>query len=327
MTTNHARTFALFWGYTLCLGIWYSAWVTIGDSLWWLALLNRVAMWGFLPLPLLLVLTACYPRWRNLLALLPALCIAALVLGPLLVPQLPPAATHPRLRVVSFNVLFQNSTPEALAATIRSADADVVALQEVQPPLMAYLADTLRASYPYTMIAPRHPYGSPALLSRFPFQKARILDLQADRSAVLVEIAHAGQPITIISAHLLAYGLPWVKWSDLPAVVNQRVYEQERQATRIVEATAGITSTVIVACDCNSPETSGAARLLYSAFQSSARTAGWSWRAFGQPGAHPDLAPDHIDYVFYRGTLQAVAHYLLDAQGGSDHHAVVAEFG
>jgi endonuclease/exonuclease/phosphatase (EEP) superfamily protein YafD len=320
--------FFLILGYTFLLVIWYSAWMTIGDSLWWLALLNRVVMWAFLPLPVLLLLTTRRPRCRKLLCLLPGLFITALVLGPLLVPHLPPTPTHPRLRVLSFNVLFNNPTPAALVATIRSADADVVALQEVQPPLMEQLIDTFRTSYPYTVIAPHHPYGTPALLSRIPFQATQILDLQADRSAVLVQIEYTGQPITIVSAHLLAYGLEWVSWSDLPAVVNQRVREQERQAARILAATAGdAPSSVIVACDCNSPETSGTTRLFYRAFQSSARAAGWSWRAFSQPGAHPDLAPNHIDYVFYRGALQAVAHYLLEEQGGSDHHPVVAEFG
>lgn len=213
-------------------------------------------------------------------------------------------------------------------ATIRAADADIVALQEVQPQLMEYLARAFETSYPYAVSAPSHPYGAPAILSRLPFQAVEILDLQADRAAVLVRIEHAGQPVTIVSAHLLAYGLEWVSWPDLPAVVNQRVREQERQAARILAATsAAAQPNVIVACDCNSPETSGPTRLLYSAFQSSARAAGWSWPAFSQPGASLDLAPDHIDYIFYRGMFQAVAHYRLVERGGSDHYPLVAEFG
>ena len=300
----------------------------IGDLVWWLALINHVAMWGFLPLPLFLLLASRRPCRRNLLYLMPALLIATLVLGPLLVPYLPPTSTRPLLRILSFNVLFNNPAPAALFHTIRTADADVVALQEVQPALMQRLVQEFGTAYPYSVIAPTHPYGTPAIFSRVPFQETQILDLQADRSAVLVHIEHAGQPVIIVSAHLLAYGLEWVSWSELPQVVSQRVADQQQQARRILAATAAAPQTaVIVACDCNSPETAGTARLFYGAFQSSARVAGWSWPAFSHPGAQPDLAPNHIDYVFYRGPLQAVAHYRLQDQGGSDHHPIVAVFG
>jgi endonuclease/exonuclease/phosphatase (EEP) superfamily protein YafD len=315
-------------GYSLLLVAWYCAWIVFGDTIWWLALINHVAVWGFLPLPILLLLVSRRPCRRSLLCLMPAFLIATLALGPLLIPHLPPAATRPSLRILSFNVLFNNPTPAALFRTIRSAEADVIALQEVQPALMQRLMQEFGAAYPYSVIAPTHPYGTPAILSRIPFQATQVLDLQADRSAVLVHIEHAGQPVVIVSAHLLAYGLEWVSWSELPQVVRQRVAEQQQQARRILAATVSDPqTTVIVACDCNSPETAGTARLFYGAFESSVRAAGWSWPAFSHSGSQPDLAPNHIDYLFYRGPLQAVSHYRLHDRGGSDHHPIVAVFG
>jgi hypothetical protein len=64
--------FHLALGYSFVLLIWYSAWVLVGDRVWWFALINHVAVWGFLPLPFLLLYAARSRFRRNLLFLLPA---------------------------------------------------------------------------------------------------------------------------------------------------------------------------------------------------------------------------------------------------------------
>lgn len=89
--TNQPRVHPLMYGYMFFIVSWYSAWMTIGDAIWWLALINRVVMWAFLPLPLLLLLAIRRATRRSLLALLPALGIAVLVFGPLLAPHPPPS--------------------------------------------------------------------------------------------------------------------------------------------------------------------------------------------------------------------------------------------
>jgi endonuclease/exonuclease/phosphatase (EEP) superfamily protein YafD len=203
----------------------------------------------------------------------------------------------------------------------------VLALQEVQPEQMDVLVRQLSDDYPHHLLAPAHPYGTTAIFSRLPFQEARIVDLQADRPAVLVQVEYQSRSVIVVSAHLLSYGLVWVPWSDIPRVSGQRIAEQNRQARNLIAVTqAGPNTSVIVACDCNSPETGGTARILYQAFQSSSHTAGWNTVPLTRPGTQLDLSPNHIEYLFFRGPLRPIAHYHLLDSGGSDHYPFVAEF-
>jgi hypothetical protein len=61
-------------GYSAAIGIWFGLRLLVFDQIWWMLILNSIAVYLFAPLPLLLALAAWRRRMRALLALgLPAL--------------------------------------------------------------------------------------------------------------------------------------------------------------------------------------------------------------------------------------------------------------
>ena len=79
----------------------------------------------------------------------------------------------PRLRVFSANILFTNTDMGGIAAEIRAADPDVVALQEVSPFNLSGLeAEGLLADYPHRWVDARPDTLGTAILSRLPLEDA-----------------------------------------------------------------------------------------------------------------------------------------------------------
>ena len=118
------------------------------------------------------------------------------------------------LRIVTFNVEYARRITEAVAAlrTEPLAGADVIALQEMDAPGVASIAQALGMNYVYYP-ASRHPktgrdFGT-AVLSPWPIEashkvllpgRARV-NHQA-RAAVAAVVRVAGKPITVYSVHL-----------------------------------------------------------------------------------------------------------------------------
>ncbi len=105
-------------------------------------------------------------------------------------------------------------------------------------------------------------FGTTAVFSRHPLADSYVLNLQADRPAVVVKTKVNERELTFISAHLLAYGLWWVAWKDIPQVVEQRTGDQNRQVELLLAEIERQEGTVILGCDCNSYETSSSVKIL-----------------------------------------------------------------
>jgi len=301
-------------------------WLVVRDSWWWLALLNRVASYMFVPVPAIALLAAVN-RWRRVIevSLVPPL-IFSLIFWPYVIPHAAPTAAHSDLRVMTYNVLYSNTNSDAVAAIIQAYRPDLVGLQEVQPKMMAALVERLGTAYPYSLMGTEHPYGTTAAFSRYPVQESYILDLAYDRPAVVLKVTVQGIAVTFISAHLLAYGLEWAGLPDIPRVVSQRVHDQEYQARRLVDEIQKQDGTAILACDCNSQETAGAYRLLAESLTNAARTVGWVATPPALSGTRRDTDVRHFDYVFYHGSLKTIEADAVQDYGGSDHLPIITLF-
>lgn len=312
--------------YSALITIWFGLWLTVRDGWWWLTVINRFGLQLFAPVLIILPL-ALFSRRREAIA---ASLIPPLVFGALYWPYFTPCLARPNqtpsLRVMTYNVLFSNKDYDAVANVILTHRPDLVALQEVQPEMMGALVERLGETYPHSLMSGEHPYGTTAVFSRHPFLDSYVLNLKADRPAVVVKISAGGETVTFVSAHLLAFGVQWVSPAEIPATINQRVFEQGRQAQMLVEEIEGQGGAGIVACDCNSKETSGSYRILAGAMKNAAREARWAINAPLLAGARRDADLQHIDYVFYRGALEAMNVYAIRDWGGSDHAPVLATF-
>lgn len=318
-------------GYVSLMAIWFGLWLTVKDSWWWLVHINRIVPWLFVPVPILLVglLVARQKRWA-LLLVMPVGLFAGFY-WPYLVPRAVSTPSRSVLKVMTFNVLYSNEEYEAVAQTILTYQPDLVALQEVQPAMMAALQERLRQDYPYSFMNAAKTFGTTAAFSRYPVSEAYAVDLDSYRSpldlsrpAAVLKVMVDGKPVTFISTHLLAYGLEWVVRDDVwqfPQATDDRVTDQEAQAELLLSESPEAAK--IVACDCNSPETAGAYRILGEALTNSVRETGWLVGDLPFEGLKPDTALDHIDFVFYKGPWKAIGTYTVQDSAGSDHKPVL----
>lgn len=308
--------------YVFLIGVWAAVWWFAGDATWWLTLLNRFVPYLFLPVPLMLL-----PIWRTrqyklvTWLLLPSF-IFGLLYYPYFWPKLTPAAQTADLTVMTYNVLFSNGRYDAVAELILTQQPDLIALQEVQPEMMTALQARLAAEYPFSQMGTENPYGTTAVFSRTPITNSYILDLQADRPAVVVHTEVNGQPVTFAAVHLLAYGLQWVPLAEIPAAVMERTTTQNQQARLLLEALEDEPGIVIIGCDCNSKETSSSYRILVEQMQNTSRVVGW----WGN-GRNHDQNLQHIDYLFFRGWLTPLKIQALPNSGCSDHAPIVGWYG
>ncbi|MFN8426132.1 MAG: endonuclease/exonuclease/phosphatase family protein [Anaerolineales bacterium] len=203
---------------------------------------------------------------------------------------------------------------------------DLVALQEVQPEMMSELEERLGDEYPYSLMGTQNDYGTTAVFSRYPVTGAYVLDLQADRPAVIVKTKINDQEITFVSVHLLAYNLWWTKLKVIPATVMERTFNQNRQASLVLGESRIQQGIVLIGCDCNSYETSSSYRILSSRLKNSAREVGWVVGGDVFPGTKQDIYLQHIDYVWYRGAINPMNVSKITDSGGSDHLPVLAVF-
>ncbi len=311
--------------YLLGITVWFVFWFLIQDGQWLLTLVNRFVPWLFLPLVVLLPLSLGLRLYRSAVVLCLPLILFVTLFAPYVLPK-PAIKTESDLRVMSYNVLLVNEDYDAVAEAILSQKPDLVALQEVQPEMMAELQSRLEDTYPYSELSWEHEFGTTAIFSRYPIDLSFVLDLENDRPAVVVQTEIDQTPITFISAHLNAYGLKWIEPFDRPQVINLRTQAQNRQAEILVNFIENEPGTVILGCDCNSLETSESMRMLADVVKNGAREVGWRPTAAVLEQSEHDHGLGRIDYVLFKGDLQPVGAYKLKNTGGSDHQPVLIHF-
>ena len=172
-----------------------------------LALTEVFAPWLFLPLLVLLPFAWALRDRVLVIALVLAAVTFAVHLGPALVPAAqpqPPAGAVP-VRVASWNIYIRNPAARVVAA-VRSLDADVVGLVEVNPRQAARLnADpTLHARYRTVLMVPEANRG---LLSRYPLIDSGVREDPSGRPGSGLLWARLdlgdGRRLTVVVAHPL----------------------------------------------------------------------------------------------------------------------------
>ncbi len=191
---------------------------------------------------------------------------------------------------------------------------------------MRELQKRLQEEYPYSLLGTENDYGTTAVFSRYPFTESYILDLQADRPAVVVTVEIQGEIITFVSAHLLAYNLWWTNPKDIPATVMERTFNQNRQAALLIDEIKSKEGIVILGCDCNSYETSSSYRLLDQVLDNSARSNTRFAPIDSSGELKRDVLPWHIDFVWYKGEVLPAGTYKVSDSGGSDRLPVLSIF-
>ena len=220
-----------------------------------------------------------------------------------------PAADSPVMRLYSANLWARNQDVEAIAASIREADADVVVLIELGDAPAARLDEVL-AGYPHRVATPRidRPSG-PArsvVASRLPLKA--IADRPDGLHAVAATVSTSDGPVHLLGVHLTR---PWPfedQWGQI---------SQTMALEAVVEDLDG---PVVVAGDFNSVSNARIGRQVKGDIGLHA--------APGFPGTWPAFLPSPlgitIDQVWATPDLAFVSR-RLGAANGSDHRPVVTE--
>lgn len=307
--------------------IWFAFWLVFGDSHWFLTALNRWISYLFIPTILIILLAIAQRRVEIIGITVIPIIIFFYLYGAHFLPTKKGANTSVDFRVMTFNVLYSNRNYEKITNLMQNQQPDLVALQEVQPEMLAELTENLNLIYPSSFIAPANDYGTTSILSRHPIISSTAIPLGVDRPASMVEIVLDDKVVQFISIHLQAYGIHNFPLSEIPEAVELRTVQQNTQVKLLLEKLELLTGEIqIIGCDCNSKETSSSYRLLSQEFSDASRQVGFWLGSPLSPGETRNLSLDDIEFIFYRGALNPITTRIIINKAGSDHRPLIAEF-
>lgn len=220
------------------------------------------------------------------------------------------------LRILTFNIGNGRAHPGALTAMLRSADWDLVALQEVSESQGLALARETADSYPHRVIHGRGVAGK-ALLSKHPIADHEEMLLPCGRPHLRADVEVSGGTIQIIVAHVplehAALGL-----------IGPAANEIDLLAKRTIAA-----SRALLVGDFNKTPFSFLYRRLrghglLDAFPQAGSGFGFTFPVFGRFYRLPLPPVVRIDYIWHTPGLR-VTGCRTGPDGGSDHLPLQAE--
>jgi endonuclease/exonuclease/phosphatase (EEP) superfamily protein YafD len=243
--------------------------------------------------------------------------------------QAPRPDGHPTLRVMTFNLWFDNENIGKTANYLATSGAEVIGLVEVTPRLKEGLTG-LKAVYPYsidcvgsaprcqTMLFSKYPLRNAyagAIAGRYPY--IAIAEVDKPGATITVGVTHLSWPLSTAPRPALVaidLGEPVPELPDVPAL------EQSVQAANLADFLTGQPGDLVLMGDFNSASWSP----LHKSFRAATGLAEhrglmptwptWAWPIFRLP----------IDHVFVRGNLRLV-QAETGPNVGSDHLPVEAE--
>ena len=283
----------------------------VGDSFWWLALLNAFVIYTFFPLLVLMPLALLMGLWRDFIRLGLVGLLAVVWFGPFFQPvNAPTAGDGTQLTMITFNMMQdENEEPTAAFDWLETVEADLVLLQEV-PTTYRDGIPQLEDVLPEQVLVDG---GRRLVLSRYPLEQ-----MPDDRVLITVD----GQQIMLFNVHLAwpfitEGGRGGITPDDVPylgLLLNYEESERNTQLRALLDQVEAETLPVIVAGDLNMSQHSliysELALLLEDAFRETSGGLGHTW-----PSHTPLL---RLDYVWYSDGLQALSTNIGD-DIGSDH--------
>jgi vancomycin resistance protein VanJ len=223
---------------------------------------------------------------------------------------------------MTYNTLGPHVGTSNVVEIIRAENADVVALQELNPRLAAVLEAELAAEYPYRVLDPKVGVFGMGTLSKHPLRATghRLPSVWVGTPQVL-ELAWNGQTVGLVNYHMM---IPPI----IPQYQGIRVTEAEHLAGYARQAE--FHGPVILLGDSNVTHLSDAYKILTAGLTDSWTEAGYGFgHTWGGSAFSPMVALGlpvwltRIDYVFHSAALRAVDARVARFDGASDHRGVV----
>lgn len=315
----------LCWTYTLLIALWLLLRFLLFDGLWWLALLNTLALYLFAPLVLLIPLALWRRHWYALLGLALPLVGFISIIGETLLPRsaASPTPPGPTFSVMTFNLLARNRDIAAITAAIRANAPDLVGVQELTVETEAKLAQALGSSYPYHVRLPANHRAGVGLFSRYPLEEVLVYPLPPRHLSLRARVQIEGQPLHIYVVHLSPNNMLDYPLREFPSLSAARYAARAAETLQLQQVLATPTVPTILLCDCNLTETSEDYVRLEQVATDSFREASWGLGHTLRVGQVP-FPVQRIDYIWHTAGVVAVDAWV-GPDGGSDHLPVSAQ--
>jgi endonuclease/exonuclease/phosphatase (EEP) superfamily protein YafD len=212
---------------------------------------------------------------------------------------------------VSLNVFAGNPEKARVLAYLRSTDADLFFLMEVDADWAAVLSE-FAATHPHHLLWPREDNFGLALFSRVPLQSLEVLHTsERGTPSIRARLTHAGRELTILGVH------------PPPPLGAQMSQIRDTQLADTAALVASLDAPVLVVGDLNATPWSNGLRILRdgSTLDDHSADPSWTptWNAW-TPLAIP------IDLALTTPPL-AVAHRQIGPDVASDHRPQILDVG
>jgi vancomycin resistance protein VanJ len=315
---------ALGWLYIMGIGVWFVLRVWLFDGLWWLAVLNTVAFYLFVPLGILMPLALIARRWQLAVGLLLPVALLLGLFGPAVLPPNTPSPNPTTdIRVMTFNILGCNQRCDAIAQLIQAERPDIVGMQELNAASARVLSERLAAQYPHQALPQTTGVNGMGLFSRFPLREVESVALPPLNLAIRATVDLAAQPVTVLVVHLtpnLLFHTPVREW---PAYAQANYAQRKAEIARLSAIVQAEQRPLLLLCDCNLSDTSEAYHTLRAVLQDTFADAGWGLGHTVLLGGLP-IPLQRLDYIWRSRSWLAIAARVGDSAGGSDHRPVIA---
>ncbi len=300
---------AALYGLTMSVCLFFH--MTIGERLRPMMLFTSALPAILFPALALLPLALLRRRWRVALVQVPAVVALVLMYGYAFLPKTVPAApTGTEISVLTFNISMSNRDFEAVGQVIRNANADVVALQEVNRAAYFYLDDDLADLYPYRAFHPDNTPPGQAVLSKYPILEDNYWQVERAHQRVILDVG--GQRLAFYNVHPVHFSLNRRSLFNFDG--------QQREVDDIVDRLTNEQGALLVAGDFNTTDQTEMyfrfAGLLGDTFRSAGNGFGMTYPAW--------LPLARLDYVFYNADFVPIEARVWAAAGGSEHYPVYA---
>lgn len=332
---THRWLTAAAWAYFTILFGWVVLYLLTGDRFGYLSLVNMLAVYLFLPLPVILIVAIFIRRWEVWIGTIVGIAVFLWFWGDLFLPNLLPdpgngSSNQETFTVMTYNVLGKHDFTGPLIETIQVEDADIVLIQELNPTLASALQTQLTDEYPYQIFDPKEGVTGIGTISKYPIEPTGdAMPIEWVGVPQIFTLDWQGKTATVVNFHMVP-GI--LAPSSVVSYINL-FRESEAQALSDFAYQAG---PVIAGGDANVTHLSDAYQIVTSSLEDSWRTAGFGFghtfpgsaipgssrpRIFGRPVPRWLV---RIDYVFHSSHWTTVEARLAKVDGVSDHRGVVA---
>lgn len=284
-------------------GAWLGAWHWIGDIL-------ALPVAYYLLAALVLMGVFLHQRaWRQVAVAGSLLLLTSYQLTSY--PHVQPVSqptVQPNLRVLVYNIYYQNTDLAAVVDVVTQYDPDVVFLMEYSEAVQQQIEASF-AGYPYRLVQPSRMTMGLALFSRVPIADVTVHRTEATRIPVYqAQLQLAGQSISFVGGH------PWppqLRWGAL----------HRRQMQEIIRVAELASPPLIVAGDFNAVPWSATMRRLAAHAEVRPIRQAFDLTSTWRPIPGFGLALDH---VLVSAEWQVLAQQY-GPPGGSDHVPLIVD--